>query len=64
MQPTLSYPFSKQAAGEARGRSKIIGMFTVIFALLTILYGFIAAVLLLNPSTSCLAFVGGSGCPK
>jgi hypothetical protein len=28
----------------------------------TVAYGFVAAVLLLDPNTSCLAFVGGTGC--
>jgi hypothetical protein len=49
-------------AGERRGLSRSIGVAAVVLSLLTVAYGFLAAVLLLDPDTSCLAFVGGTGC--
>ena len=52
-----------KAAGEARGHSALIGALAAGLALATVGYGFVAAVLLLDPQTSCLAFVGGDGCP-
>ena len=48
--------------GERIGVSKKIGYFSLVISIITVLYGFIVAILLLNPSTSCLAIVGGRGC--
>jgi hypothetical protein len=38
------------------------GFITLILSIIVVGYGFTTAILLLNSSTSCLAFIGGSGC--
>ena len=49
-------------AGERAGLSKTIGYISLTISVIMVLYGFIAGVLLLDSSTSCLAIVGGTGC--
>lgn len=48
--------------GERLGNSTARGYFTLALCVITVVYGFVVAVLLLNPDTSCLAAVGGTGC--
>lgn len=48
--------------GEVLGSSSFRGGVSLFIASLTILYGLVAAALLLNPETSCLQIVGGKGC--
>ena len=48
--------------GEKTGASSAIGWTSLFLACITVGYGFAVAILLLIPSTSCLAAVGGSGC--
>ena len=49
-------------AGELSGNSPIRGYISLFLAAVMIIYGFIAAILLLDPATSCLPSVGGIGC--
>ena len=49
-------------AGIKAGLSKRIGYVSLFLSVFMVLYGFIAGILLLDTSTSCLAIVGGSGC--
>jgi hypothetical protein len=44
------------------GNNVIRGYAMIAFATIMLTYTLTVAVLLLNPSTSCLAFVGGGGC--
>lgn len=48
--------------GERRGNSKTRGFFTLFLSVVTVAYGFIVAILLLDSDTSCLPAIGGSGC--
>ncbi len=51
-----------KAEGQKKGNSKTRGIVAATLCVLMVGYGFICAVLLLNPKTSCLKFVGGTGC--
>lgn len=48
--------------GEENGLSGRRGLVNLVMCLVVIIYGFLVAVLLLDPSTSCLEVVGGLGC--
>eukprot|EP01035_Chromulina_nebulosa_P018201 gene18201-23863_t len=61
------YTFKEQCAewkeeGEKAGNSTIRGYISLFLSCSTIAYGFTVAILLIDPSTSCLAVVGGTGC--
>ncbi len=49
-------------AGIKKGNSKWIGVFSAFLCLSTVLYGMVVAFLLLDPLTSCMLIVGGTGC--
>ena len=49
-------------AGLKKGNSKWIGVFSAFLCSTTVLYGMVTAFLLLDPLTSCLVVVGGTGC--
>ena len=51
-----------KAIGEREGLSKKRGYLALAMVTFAIVYGFIASVLELDTSTSCLAIVGGTGC--
>ena len=48
--------------GERKGDQRSIGIINVTMCCMMVLYGFIVAILLLDPSTSCEQAVGGDGC--
>jgi len=50
--------------GEAAGNSAIRGKIATIVSVLIILYGILAAILLLDDETSCMEWIGGEGCPN
>jgi len=51
-----------KAEGIAKGNSQIRGFIAMGMCLVMVAYGFICALLLLDPKTSCLKLVGGMGC--
>lgn len=51
-----------QALGEQMGTSKRRGQVTLGISVVIVVYGVVAAILLLDPDTACSAVVGGSGC--
>lgn len=51
-----------QEKGETSGNPTTIGYWSLVLSVVPITYGCICALLLISPSTSCLAFVGGDGC--
>lgn len=48
--------------GDEQGTNRIRGFIALFLCTVTVLYGFIVAILLINPSTACLPAVGGAGC--
>ena len=52
-----------KAEGIAKGNSQIRGYITMGMCFVMVAYGFICAILLLDPKTSCMKLVGGMGCP-
>jgi len=52
-----------KAEGVAKGNSRTRGIIASSLCLGMVTYGFVCAFLLLDPKTSCLKIVGGTGCP-
>jgi hypothetical protein len=48
--------------GEMSGHNRLIGYASILVATVSITYGILASIMLVNEKTSCLQVFGGSGC--